>query len=449
MQNMKIIIAGGGEVGYYLAKLLTKESHSIVLIDNRIKVLNRADSEMDLLTIHGNAYSISILDKAGVADCDLLIAVTSSETTNLTIATVGKQLGAKKTIARVNNSEFLKLKDRLDLSKMGIDVIISPEDLASKEIIRLLRRSSFSNAFDFEFGKLTLLGAYLTIDSVLLGRKFECLDTYNEKNNFTAIAIERDGDATIPHGDYVVEEGDHIFFLCKPAGIDEIREICGKAKLEVKNVMIMGGGIVGYNTAKKISRRKNVKLIESDEERCLELADLLADTLIINDDGHDVHLLEDENISEMDAFIAVTGNSETNIMSCLVAKNHGVTKTIAMVENMDYINLSQTIGIDTLINKKLIAANNIFRYVRQANIINIAGIHGLDAEVIEIQVQKGSSAANKVVKDMRLPEGAVLGGIIRNSEAWIAHDDLEILAADKVVVFALPKAIKKTLEYFS
>jgi len=446
---MKIIIAGGGEVGYYLAKLLTKESHSIVLIDNRIKVLNRADSEMDLLTIHGNAYSISILDKAGVADCDLLIAVTSSETTNLTIATVGKQLGAKKTIARVNNSEFLKLKDRLDLSKMGIDVIISPEDLASKEIIRLLRRSSFSNAFDFEFGKLTLLGAYLTIDSVLLGRKFECLDTYNEKNNFTAIAIERDGDATIPHGDYVVEEGDHIFFLCKPAGIDEIREICGKAKLEVKNVMIMGGGIVGYNTAKKISRRKNVKLIESDEERCLELADLLADTLIINDDGHDVHLLEDENISEMDAFIAVTGNSETNIMSCLVAKNHGVTKTIAMVENMDYINLSQTIGIDTLINKKLIAANNIFRYVRQANIINIAGIHGLDAEVIEIQVQKGSSAANKVVKDMRLPEGAVLGGIIRNSEAWIAHDDLEILAADKVVVFALPKAIKKTLEYFS
>ena len=255
---MKIIIAGGGEVGYYLAKLLTKESHSIVLIDNRAKVLNRADSEMDLLTIHGNAYSISVLDKAGVADCDLLISVTSSETTNLTIATVGKQLGAKKTIARVNNSEFLKLKDRLDLGKMGIDVIISPEDLASKEIIRLLRRSSFSNAFDFEFGKLTLLGAYLTLDSVLLGRKFECLDTYNEKNNFTAIAIERDGDATIPNGDYVVEEGDHIFFLCKPAGIEEIREICGKAKLEVKNVMIMGGGNVGFNTAKKLSRRKNV-----------------------------------------------------------------------------------------------------------------------------------------------------------------------------------------------
>ena len=255
---MNIIIAGGGEVGYYLAKLLTKESHSIVLIDNRAKVLNRADSEMDLLTIHGNAYSISILDKAGISDCDLLIAVTSSETTNLTIATLGKQLGAKKTIARVNNSEFLKLKDRLDLGKMGIDVIISPEDLASKEIVRLLRRSSFSNAFDFEFGKLTLLGAYLTLDSVLLGRKFECLDTYNKKNNFTAIAIERDGDATIPNGDYVVQEGDHIFFLCKPAGIEEIREICGKAKLEVKNVMIMGGGNVGYNTAKKISRRRRI-----------------------------------------------------------------------------------------------------------------------------------------------------------------------------------------------
>ena len=446
---MKIIIAGAGEVGYHLARLLTKESHSIVLIDTRAKILARAESELDLMTVHGNAYSISILDKASIASTDLLIAVTSSETTNLTIATLGKQLGAKKTVARVNNSEFLKLRDRLDLNKMGIDVIISPEELASKEIIRLLRRSSFSNAFDFEFGMLTLLGVYLTKESKLLGKSIDTCQKYNEANNYKTIAIERDGNPVIPSAGYVYQEGDHVFFMCLPEGIDIIREVCGKTKLDVKNVMIMGGGNVGFSTAKKLSRRKSVKLIESDSERCHELADLLPETLIINDDGHDVHLLEDENISEMDAFISVTGNSETNIMSCLVAKNHGVKKTIAMVENMDYINLSQTIGIDTLINKKLIAANNIFRHVRQANIVNIAGIHGLDAEVIEVSVQEGSKATESTIGELQLPEDVMVGGIIRNKKAWIADPDFQIESKDKVVVFALPDAIKKTLAFFS
>ena len=446
---MKVIIAGAGEVGYHLAKLLTKESHSIVLIDTRAKILNRAESELDLMTLHGSAYSISILDQARVSEADLLIAVTSSETTNLTIATLGKQLGAKKTIARVNSTEFLKLKDRLDLGKMGIDVLISPEELASKEIIRLLRRSSFSNAFDFEFGKLTLLGVYLTKDSKLVGKSLNTCKVYNKHRNYATIAVERLGEAILPSNDFVFQEGDHVFFLCLPLGIDEIRDAVGKTKLEVKNIMILGGGNVGLGTAKKLSRRKQVKLIESDSDRCQELADLLPETLIINDDGHDVNLLEDENISEMDAFIAVTGNSETNIMSCLVAKNHGVKKTIAMVENMDYINLSQTIGIDTLINKKLIAANNIFRYVRKADIINIAGIHGLDAEVIEVDVRENSSASNKSIKELNLPQNAVVGGIIRNQKATIAKPGFVFKEHDKVVIFALPDAIEKTLKYFS
>lgn len=446
---MKVIIAGAGEVGYHLAKLLTKESHSIVLIDTNAKVLQRADTEMDLMTIQGNAYSLSILDQADISNTDLIIAVTSSETTNLTIATLGKQLGAKKTIARVNSSEFVKLKDRLDLKGLGIDVIISPEDLASKEIIRLLRRSSFSNAFDFEFGKLTLLGVYLNERSKILNKSIKECSHYNESGDFITIAIDRDGVPIIPRGDFKFKDHDHVFFLCKPHGIDQIRDLCGNKKFEVKNVMLLGGGNVGYNTAKKLNRRKNVKLIESDPVRCEELADLLPETLIINDDGHDVHLLEDENISQMDAFIAVTGNSETNIMSCLVAKNHGVKKTIAMVENIDYINLSQTIGIDTLINKKLIAANNIFRYVRQADIMSIAGIHGLDAEVMEINVKADAKVTQVPIQELDFPKNAIIGGIIRDGNAWIADGNFQINAKDKVVVFALPEGIQKVLEYFS
>lgn len=445
---MKIIVAGAGEVGYHLAKLLTKESHSIVLIDVDAKVLSRADSEMDLLTIKGNAYSFSILDQAGIDSADLLIAVTSSETTNLTIANLGKQLGAKKTIARVSSADFVKMKGRMDLKSLGIDVIISPEELVSKEIFRLLRRSSFSDAFDFEFGKLTMLGIYLTSKSEIIGKRLADLSD-EDKATYNILSVERDNEAFIPDSGYVFTEKDHIIFLSLPSGISRVHRLCGLQPFEVKNIMILGGGKVGQSAAKKLSRKKNVKLIESDTTRSQELADELPDTLIINDDGHDVQMLEDENISQMDAFIAVTKNSETNIMSCLVAKNHGVKKTIAMVENMDYIHLSQTIGIDTLINKKLIAANNIFRYIRQADIVNITGIHGMDAEVLEISVKGGSKATKQPIKELRIPKDAIIGGIIRKDTAWISRPDFQINAEDKVVIYALPSAIKKTLELFA
>lgn len=445
---MKIVIAGAGEVGYHLAKLLTKESHSIILIDTNAKILKRAETEMDLLAINGSGYSIAILDQIGMDDTDLLIAVTSSETVNLTIATLGKQLGANRTIARVNSTELVKLKDRLNLKDMGIDVIISPEDLASKEIFRLLRRSSFTDAFDFEFGKLTLLGTYLQEKSQLIGKTVQQLCDSDTHQCYITIAIHRNNQTIIPKSDMLFEVNDHVFFLCLPDGVDEIRNLSGSKRYDIKNVMIMGGGNVGYNTAKKLSRRKNVKIIESDSERCLVLADKLKNVLVINDDGHDVNLLEEENIEKMDAFIAVTGNSETNIMSCLVAKNHGVKKTIAMVENMDYINLSQTIGIDTLINKKLIAANNIFRYVRSAHVVNIAGIHGVDAEVLEIQVVPNSKVTEVPIQDLDFPENSIIGGFIRNDKAYIAEGNYQINEGDKVVVFALPTAIKKTLEFF-
>ena len=445
---MKIVIAGAGEVGYHLAKLLTKEAHSIVLIDTNSKILKRAETEMDLLAITGSAYSVTVLDSIGMDDTDLLISVTSSETVNLTVATLGKQLGAKRTVARVNNAEFVKLKDRLNFHNMGIDMIISPEELASKEIFRLLRRSAFTDAFDFEFGKLTLLGMYLQESSPLLGKKVEDLNQDEATLLYSAIAIHRNHTTIIPKKEDVFQLNDHVFFLCMPDGVDDVRALFGSKRYEIKNVMIMGGGNVGFNAAKKLSRKKNVKIIESDNDRCFELADKLPDVLVINDDGHDVNLLEEENIEKMDAFIAVTGNSETNIMSCLVAKNHGVKKTIAMVENMDYINLSQNIGIDTLINKKVIAANNIFRYVRQAHVVNIAGIHGVDAEVLEVLTTEDSKVTRRNIGSLKLPENAKIGGIIRGEKSYIAKDDFQILGGDKVVIFALPSSIKKTLEFF-
>ncbi len=445
---MKIIIAGAGEVGYHLARLLSNESQDIVLIDNNKRVLNRAQSELDVFVIRGNATSLSILEEAEVRDADLLIAVTSSETTNISVATIGKQLGARKTIARVHNPEFLNAGSRIDFEKLGIDVLISPEELAAKEISRLIRRSAFTDAFEFEFGKLLLLGVNLENEAPILGENVQDVGWHNGAREFITIALQRENRTLIPGKDLSFQLGDHAYFVVLPQGVERMLELAGKQSHDIKNVMIMGGGRVGTNTALKIKKRRKVKLIETDADKCFQIADEMSDVLVINDDGHNVKLLEQENIDEMDAFIAVTGNSETNIMSCLVAKSHGVKKTIALVENIDYINLSQTIGIDTLINKKLIAANNIFRYVRQGVIINIAGLHGVEGEILEFVVHKDSKITKKPIGEIEFPDDAIIGGVVRRREGMIVTGSEQLVSGDRVVVFTSSTAVREVEKFF-
>lgn len=446
---MKIIIAGAGEVGFHLARLLSRESQDIVLIDNDQRVLNRAQNELDAFVMRGNATSLRVLEEAEVAEADLLIAVTSSETTNISVATIGKQLGAKKTIARVNNPEFLGASSKIDFEKLGIDVLISPEELAAKEISRLIRRSAFTDAFEFEFGKLLLLGVNLENHSEIIGQRCFDVGYAGETKNFTTIAIQRANKTLVPGRDLTFQLGDHAYFVSCPDGVEEVLALAGKQSLQIKNVMILGGGRVGINTASKIKKRRNVKIIETDPQKCFEIADELSDVLVINDDGHNVKLLEEENIDEMDAFIAVTGNSETNIISCLLAKSFGVKKTIALVENIDYINLSQTIGIDTLINKKLIAANNIFRYVRQGVVVNIAGLHGVEGEILEFVVHKDSLITRKPLRDISFPKDAIIGGLVRHREGTIITGDEHLISGDRVVVFTKNNAVKDVEKLFN
>ncbi|MCB9261664.1 MAG: Trk system potassium transporter TrkA [Flavobacteriales bacterium] len=445
---MDIVIAGAGEVGYYLAKLLSIESHDIVLIDDNARILERAKDQLDVITIKGNATSIKVLKEADVEDADLLIAVTSSENVNFMVATIGKQLGAKRTIARVNSTEFLDPKCTIDFKQLGIDVMISPEELASKEIWRLIKRSAFTDAFEFEMGKLVLAGIHLNSDAPVVDRTISETAALNPKLNFITVAIQREGKTIVPRGGNRFLLGDHVYFLSVPEGLEEIMKLTGKEVHRIKNVMMLGAGRVGLNTINKIKKRRNIKLIEQNAEKCHEIADEYSDILVINSDGHNVQLLEEENIGEMDAFIAVTGNSETNIMSCLMAKSHGVKKTIALVENMDYINLSQNIGIDTLINKKLIAANNIFRYVRGANVTNIAALHGVDAEVLEFIAMPNSKITQKPVRDLKFPKEAIIGGVIRGGTGHIVGGDFHIQKGDKVVVLAKFSIIKDVEKFF-
>ena len=446
---MKIIIAGAGEVGFHLAKLLAIEGQAITLIDLDTERLKQASSSLDVGIIKGNSTSYSVLEEADVENADLLIAATSSEETNLTTCIIAKHLGAKRTVSRIQNVEFLLNRDKLNLKNLGIDEIISPESLAAKEIKRLLKEVAITDTFDFDEGRLSLIGVNIDSKSPLLDKTLVELGTLNPANNFVTVAILRDNQTIIPHGDNQFKDGDHAYFIAQPDGIETVLKLSGnQIQQEIRNVMILGGSKVGYHAAKSLSRKLNVKLIERNKEKCFELADQLRNVMVINGDGRDVNLLEEEGISEMDAFIAVTGNSETNIISCLMAKNKNVKKTISLVENIDYIHLSQNIGVDTMINKKLIAANFIFRYIRQGEIISLTTIHGVDAEVLEFIVKAGSKITEREIKALDFPKGAIIGGVVRNGVGYTAMGDFQFRPKDRAVVLCRPGCIKTVEEFF-
>ncbi|WP_033960152.1 Trk system potassium transporter TrkA [Psychroserpens jangbogonensis] len=449
---MKIIIAGAGEVGFHLAKLLSYESQEITLIDIDKENLTYANDHLDIRVLKGDVTSIAILKEARINTSELFIAVTSSETTNITACVLAKQLGAKRTIARISNSEFLDNKDEVGFTKFGIDELISPEALAASEIELLLNQYGFNDTYEFEEGALTMLSLRLSRTASFVGKTVKEAAQVFPELHFIPIAIQRFGTqyTIIPRGDTQFKEGDKVVFITSKGGDDELFELSGRVKADVKNVMILGGSKIGFKTTRDLCESKfNVKIIEKDKDTAFDLADDLPNALVINGDGRNVELLDEENIGDMDAFISVTGNSETNIMSCLVAKSKGVRKTIALVENMDYYQLSQSIGIDTLINKKLLAANNIFRYIRKGEVLAMTKLSNMNAELLEFEVNSpNSKITKKPIKDLDFPRSAIIGGIIRNETGVIPLGDFIIQEGDKVVVCCLPRSITKVESFF-
>ncbi|WP_394750863.1 Trk system potassium transporter TrkA [Spongiimicrobium salis] len=448
---MKIIIAGAGEVGFHLAKLLSYESQDITLIDSHKESLTYADTHLDIRVLKGDATSIAVLQDAQVENSDLVIGVTSSETTNLTLCMLAKQLGSKRTIARISNTEFVDNKEVIKFSELGIDELISPEELAATEIQLLLNQSAFNDTYEFEEGALIMVGVSLPKTAPFVGKMVKEAAKIFPELHFMPIAIQRVGTqyTIIPRGDTVFKEEDQVYFITSSGGVDELYKLTGKEKKEIKNVMILGGSKVGFKTARDLCANKfNVKLIEKDKEKAFDIADDLPNALVINGDGRNVELLDEESLESMDAFIAVTGNSETNIMSCLVARSKHIKKTIALVENMDYFQLSQSIGIDTLINKKLLAANNIFRYIRKGEVVALTRLNNLNAEILEFIVKRTSAVNGKIIRELNIPRSATIGGVIRDNVGITALGDFKIIEGDRVVVCCLPRAIPKVEKLF-
>jgi len=447
---MKIIIAGAGDVGFHLAKLLSYESQDTYVIDTDGEKLNYINNHLDVITKKGDATSIKLLKEIGIDSADLLLAVTESQNTNFTISVIGKSLGVKKTIARIDNPEFLESTE-VDFKKFGVDFMISPEELAADEIQMLLNQSSFNDTVTFENGLFNVMGTTLDYKSPLLDKTVkEARETFSNVD-FITIAIKREGisQTIIPRGDSEYKLGDQVYFSVPHYSLSSLYPIVGKEQLNIKNVMILGGSSIGSKTARNLCKGNfKVTLIEKEREKSLVLAEELNNTLVINGDGRDIELLEEENIRNMDAFVAVTGDSETNIMTCLVAKSKGVKKTIALVENMDYINISQTIGINTLINKKLIAASSIFRHIRKGEILALANLHNIDAEVFEFEVLPGAKVTKKPIRELKFPRDAVFGGIIRDGNALMSNGDFQIKDGDKAIVFCLPESISIVEDLF-
>ena len=445
---MKIIIAGAGDVGSHLAKLLSSESHDIYLIDKNEERLNSISSQFDVFTIPGDAKSVEIMEQKLISSCDLLIAVTSSEETNMLICILGKKLGAKHTIARINDDNIIKENREHFYNDLGINTLISPTHLASLEIKRLIHQSAFTDDIEFEQGKLTVFGISLSGNSILINKTVRESADLNPNLTFKPLALHRDNLTLLVSGETILKENDIVYFISLKESIDNIIKICGKHKFKVKDVMIIGGSRIGLNTAELLEKDFRVTLVEKDKKKCEEMASTLKSTLVVNINGHDVKMLEEEGLTETDALVSVTADSEMNIMTSLVGKSHGIKKTIARIENFDYINLSQSIGVDTLINKKIIAADNIFKFVRKGNVSSVANLHGTDAEIIEFIVKSGTKITKKPLNQLNFPSLSKIAGVIRDGNPIIPFGDFQLQENDQTIVFSLTESIKKIEEFF-
>jgi trk system potassium uptake protein TrkA len=446
---MRIIIAGAGEVGTHLAKMLSNENHEIILIDPEQDRLKPIDSTLDVLTHEGSATSVKILQDSLLKKTDLFIAVTHSEDTNIISSILAKRFGAIKTIARIDNIDFLENSTLEFFKSMGIDSLIYPELIAAREVLGLLHETGATDFMEFSGGKLAIYVQKLDEKAPIINKSLQEIAVSHKTDKYRAVAIKREGKTIIPRGNEHFLVGDLVYVISTHAGIDEMMKTSGKENFEAKSIMILGGSRIGKHIALYMQKNSEVKLIESDTKKCEDLAEILDNTLIINGDGRNVDLLEQEGITKMDAFVAVTGNSETNILSCLLAKKMGVKKTIAEVENMEYINLAENTGIDTIINKKISAASRIFRHTTNPNVTQVKYMTGTEAEVMEFLVPAYAKITKGTLQSLDFPRDAIVGGGIRDGEAFIATGDTILRANDKVIVFTLPSAYDKLSKYFT
>ncbi len=451
---MKIVIVGAGEVGAHLAKMLSGGAHDITVIDSDAVRLQALSAAADIIAVEGNPVSIEVLKQAEADKADLFIAVypSSSQNVNVVSALLAKKMGSKKVTARINNEEYLSYDNRYLFTEMGIDLLFYPEKIAAGEILDLLTRTAATDSLDFGRGKLQMAVFKLVDESPIIDMTLQEFAKSAQSGNlqFRVVAISRNEETFIPKSDTRFKYNDLLFIIAKREGIEPLMQYIGKSNIAVRSVMIMGGSPIGEMVARSLAERGFVvKIIDNDKQRCAQLSESLPDSvMVINGDGRDSDLLVDENIRNFDAFVALTKSSEANILACVAAKKMGMGRTIAQVENLEYISLAEGMGVDAVINKKLITAGRIFKFTLSDKVRFVKYMSGTNAEIIEFIVSPESRITKAALKDLDFPENAIIGGVIRGGDSFIAVGDTKIQAYDRVAVFAMPDSVKEVDKWF-
>ena len=444
---MRIVIAGAGAVGTHLAKMLSVENENVVLLDESEEKLGKMESLFDLQAIVGDPTKISALKSAGVDSAELFVAVTPDESRNIAACILAHYLGAKKTIARIDNYEYLQPKHKAYFESLGVDSLIYPEQLAAEEIATNIKYSWMRQMLEFGDGALVMIGVKIRENATIKGIP---LKDFPSDIPYHVVAIQRGDETIIPRGNDMIMVNDLVCFMTTSDQIQYMRTICGKEEFtEVNSIIIMGGSRIAVRTANLIPDNVSVKIIESDLNRCHKLLELVDDkVMIINGDARDPELLRSEGIDRTDAFIALGDNSETNILACMAAKRGGVFRTISEIENIDYISMAESMDIGSVINKKKIAASTIFQMLLNTDVLSVKCLSFIEAVVAEFPVRENSYITRKPVKNLGLPEGANIGGLIRNGEGMNVTGNTMIQAGDHVVVFCREHVLKKLEKYF-
>ncbi|MCQ2287769.1 MAG: Trk system potassium transporter TrkA [Muribaculaceae bacterium] len=443
---MKIVIAGAGEVGTHLAKMLSDEEQDIVIMDNDERKLVALEN-YNLMTYHGSATSFEALKDVGISRTDLFIAVTPYEARNILACSLAKNAGAKKTVARIDNSDYLLKENRSFFVSRGIDHLIYPEFLAAQEMCNALKRTWVRNWFELFDGELIVVGVKVRSNSSLAGKRLKELGAIANKMHVSA--IKRNRETIIPQGNDHIMANDILYIATTHDHIQEVLELCGKVAIDVNKVLIMGGGEITEQLLRVAPSKYRFKVMDTDMRRCEELAYQFPNVSIVNGDASDTDFLEEEGISDYDVFIALSDISEANILGCMMAKEHGIRKTIAQVENLRYFNEAEALNIGTIINKKLLASSRIFQIMLDSDVDNAKSLALADSEVAELVIKEGSKVTKADVKDLNLSRNMTIAGLVRNGEGYLVTGNTRLQAGDHVVIFCLSGDIHRVEKIFS
>ena len=450
---MNIVIAGAGAVGTHLAKLLSKEHLNVVLIDSDETKLSKVGTEFDIMTYHSSPNSIKALKHTNVDKADLFIAVTPFESLNITCCMLAHQLGAKKTVARIDNFEYMKTANYgvFVNDAVGISSLIYPEMLAGKEIADSCQYTWVRQWWEFNNGELVLLSVKMHREAPIVGKKLKEVAA-SAGRKFHVVAIKRGSKTISPNGEEVIKNEDLVFFMVLRNDIEHIKVLTGKDNPtypDVRDVMIIGGSKLAVRASWSFPKNVNIKIIEPDEERCQHISEVVREgTLVMCGDSHDLQLLEDEGLDHIDALIALTENDDENILACVSARRRGIRRTIAQVENMDYLEMAEDLDVGTIINKKTIAASHIYRMLMKADVNSVKMLNVAEAEVAEFMVKANSKVTGKPIKDLSLPKGVNLGGMMRNGQSMLVNGLTQLQEGDRVVAFCVENTLKKLEKYF-